>query len=68
MYMALFSTNTLLGVTGWLNRHGVGLHVLGIVLAVPLSGLAVSGPRHNMPPESKADHPSTHGLVSSSSA
>jgi SSS family transporter len=40
MYMALFSTNTFIGMTGWLNRPNgtlwIGLHVAGIVLAVPL--------------------------------
>ena len=40
MYMALFSTNTFLGVTGWVNRPNgtvwIGLQTIGIVLAVPL--------------------------------
>jgi SSS family transporter len=40
MYMALFSTNTLLGVTGWVNRPNgtiwIGLQVVGIVLAAPV--------------------------------
>src|SRR6266852_3753810 len=40
MYMALFSTNTFLGYTGWVNRHNgtvwIGLQTIGIVLAVPL--------------------------------
>jgi len=40
MYMALFSTNTFLGYTGWLNRPDgtiwVGLQTVGILLAVPV--------------------------------
>lgn len=40
MYMALFSTNTLLGVTGWVNRPNgtvwIGLQVIGIILAAPV--------------------------------
>src|SRR4029077_4500256 len=40
MYMALFSTNTFLGYTGWVNRPDgtvwIGLQTVGIVLAVPL--------------------------------
>lgn len=40
MYMALFSTNTFLGATGWVNRPDgtiwIGLQTVGIVLAVPL--------------------------------
>lgn len=40
MYMALFSTNTFLGVTGWVNRPNgtvwIGLQTIGILLAVPL--------------------------------
>ena len=40
MYMALFSTNTFLGVTGWVNRPDgsvwIGLQTVGIVAAVPL--------------------------------
>ena len=40
MYMALFSTNSLLGVTGWLNRETgtiwIGLQNIGIVMAVPV--------------------------------
>lgn len=39
MYMAVFSTNTFLGVTGWLNRPGgsvwIGLQTIGIIMAVP---------------------------------
>ena len=39
MYMALFSTNTFLGVTGWLNRPNgtiwIGMQTIGIMLAVP---------------------------------
>ncbi len=39
MYMALFSTNTFVGVTGWLNRPNgtvwIGLQNIGIMLAVP---------------------------------
>jgi len=39
MYMALFSTNTFLGVTGWVNRPDgtvwIGLQTIGIMLAVP---------------------------------
>jgi SSS family transporter len=39
MYMALFSTNTFVGVTGWLNRPNgtvwIGLQNIGIILAVP---------------------------------
>ncbi len=39
MYVALFSTNSMLGVTGWLNRKDgtlwVGLVNIGIMLAVP---------------------------------
>src|SRR3972149_7918041 len=38
MYMALFSTNTFVGVTGWLNRPNgtvwIGLQNIGIMLAV----------------------------------
>lgn len=40
MYMAIFSTNTFLGVTGWVNRPDgsvwIGLQSVGIVLAAPL--------------------------------
>lgn len=40
MYMALFSTNTFLGVTGWLNRPEgtiwIGLKVVSSILAVPV--------------------------------
>lgn len=40
MYMALFSTNTFLGVTGWLNRPNgtvwIGLQTIGIIAAAPL--------------------------------
>ena len=40
MYMALFSTNSLLGVIGWLNQDGgtiwIGLQNIGIIMAVPL--------------------------------
>lgn len=40
MYMAIFSTNTLLGSTGWLSRpHGtiwIGVQSFGAMLAVPL--------------------------------
>ncbi len=40
MYMALFSTNTFLGVTGWLNRPEgtiwIGLKVISALLAVPV--------------------------------
>ncbi len=39
MYMALFSTNTFLGVTGWVNRPDgtvwIGLQTVGIVMAMP---------------------------------
>lgn len=39
LYMALFSTNSFLGVIGWLNRENgtiwIGLQNIGIVLAVP---------------------------------
>ena len=39
MYMAIFSTNTFLGVTGWVNRPDgtvwIGLQTIGIMLAVP---------------------------------
>lgn len=39
MYMALFSTNTFLGFTGWLSRPNgtvwIGLQTVGIVAAVP---------------------------------
>jgi SSS family transporter len=39
MYMAIFSTNTFLGVTGWVNRPDgsvwIGLQPVGIVLAAP---------------------------------
>src|SRR4051794_26434780 len=39
MYMALFSTNTFLGFTGWVNRPNgtvwIGLQTAGIVAAVP---------------------------------
>lgn len=39
MYMALFSTNSFVGVTGWVNRDGgtiwIGLQNIGIILAVP---------------------------------
>lgn len=39
MYMAIFSTNTFLGVTGWLNRSDgsvwIGLQPIGIMLAAP---------------------------------
>lgn len=40
MYMALFSTNTFLGVTGWLNRPDgtiwIGLKVVSSLMAVPV--------------------------------
>jgi SSS family transporter len=40
MYVAIFSTNTLLGVIGWVNRPDgsiwIGLQNIGIVLAVPI--------------------------------
>ncbi len=40
MYMALFSTNTFVGVTGWLNRPTgtvwIGLQNIGMMLGVPL--------------------------------
>lgn len=40
MYMALFSTNNFLGVTGWVNRPDgtiwIALQNIGIILAVPL--------------------------------
>ncbi len=40
MYMALFSTNTFVGVTGWMNRPDgtiwIGLRSIGMMLAVPL--------------------------------
>ena len=40
MYMALFSTNSFLGTTGWVNRPNgtiwIGLQTFGILLAVPL--------------------------------
>ena len=40
MYMALFSTNTFLGSTGWVNRPNgtvwIGLQSIGAMLAVPL--------------------------------
>jgi len=40
MYMALFSTNSFVGVTGWLNRPDgtvwIGLQNIGIMMAVPL--------------------------------
>ena len=40
MYTAIFSTNTLLGVIGWLNRPDgtiwIGLQNIGIIMAVPL--------------------------------
>jgi len=40
MYMAIFSTNSFIGITGWVNRpHGtvwIGLQSLGVILAVPL--------------------------------
>jgi SSS family transporter len=40
MYMAIFSTNTFLGVTGWVNRPDgtiwIGLQTIGIILAVPV--------------------------------
>jgi solute:Na+ symporter, SSS family len=40
MYMALFSTNTFVGVTGWLNKPNgtvwIGLQNIGMVTAVPL--------------------------------
>ncbi|HZQ21637.1 MAG TPA: sodium/solute symporter [Terriglobales bacterium] len=40
MYVALFSTNSMLGVTGWVNRpHGtvwIGLQNVGTIMAVPL--------------------------------
>ncbi len=40
MYVALFSTNSFLGVTGWLNRPDgtiwIGLQNIGVILAVPL--------------------------------
>ncbi len=40
MYMALFSTNTLIGVTGWLSRPNgtvwIGLQTIGIILAAPV--------------------------------
>jgi SSS family transporter len=41
MYVALFSSNTLIGVIGWLNRPDgtiwIGLQNIGIILAVPLA-------------------------------
>ena len=40
MYMAVFSTNTFLGTTGWVSRpHGtvwIGLHTFGILFSIPL--------------------------------
>lgn len=40
MYVALFSTNTFVGVIGWVNRPNgtiwIGLQNIGIILAVPL--------------------------------
>jgi SSS family solute:Na+ symporter len=40
MYMALFSTNSFLGITGWVNRPNgtvwIALQSIGIILAVPL--------------------------------
>lgn len=40
MYVALFSTNTFIGVIGWVNRPDgtlwIGLQNIGIILAVPL--------------------------------
>lgn len=40
MYVALFSTNSFLGVTGWVNRRDgtvwVGLLQVGVIMAVPL--------------------------------
>lgn len=40
MYMAIFSTNTFFGVTGWVNRPDgsvwIGLQPVGIVLAAPV--------------------------------
>jgi SSS family transporter len=40
MYVALFSTNTFIGVIGWVNRADgtiwIGLQNIGIILAVPL--------------------------------
>src|SRR4051794_33877069 len=40
MYMALFSTNTFLGYTGWVNRPNgtvwIGLQTIGIMFAVPV--------------------------------
>jgi solute:Na+ symporter, SSS family len=40
MYMAIFSTNTFLGVTGWVNRPDgsvwIGLQPIGIILAAPV--------------------------------
>lgn len=39
IYMAIFSTNTFLGVTGWVNRPNgtvwIGLQTIGILLAAP---------------------------------
>ena len=39
MYMALFSTNSFLGVIGWLNRDGgtiwIGLQNIGMMMVVP---------------------------------
>ena len=41
MYVALFSSNTMVGVIGWLNRPDgtvwIGLQNIGIVLAVPIA-------------------------------
>jgi SSS family transporter len=40
MYMAIFSTNSFIGITGWVNRPTgtvwIGLQSLGVILAVPL--------------------------------
>ncbi|MDP2997754.1 MAG: hypothetical protein Q8N47_09715, partial [Bryobacterales bacterium] len=40
MYVALFSTNTFVGVIGWVNRPEgtlwIGLQNIGMILAVPL--------------------------------
>jgi len=40
MYVALFSTNSFVGMTGWLNRPQgtiwIGLNTIGIILAVPI--------------------------------
>jgi len=40
MYMAIFSTNSFIGIIGWVNRPNgtvwIGLQSLGVILAVPL--------------------------------